>query len=65
MEPTAELRWLELKLGEIGPNHSTARIINGTNRAIVLQQKWIEVYAFNAGPVPDGKTEWRDIPIER
>lgn len=64
MEPTTELRWLELKCGEIGPNHPTARIINGTTRALVLQQKWVEAYAFNAGHVPDGKIEWRDIPIE-
>lgn len=64
MEPTMELRWLELKCGEIGHNHPTARIINGTNKALVLQQKWVEVYAFNAGRVPDGKVEWRDIVIE-
>jgi hypothetical protein len=63
MEPTNEFRWLELYCGDIWPNHPTAQIINGTNRAIVLQQKFVESYAFNGGPVPDGKQEWRDIHI--
>lgn len=64
MEPTNEFRWLELQCGAIGMNHPTARVVTGTNRALVLQQKWVESFAFNRGKVPDGKVEWRDIIIE-
>ena len=63
MEGTNEFRWLQFRLGDTDERHPTARIIDGTNYAIVLQQKWVESYAFNGGPVPDGKHEWRDIPI--
>jgi hypothetical protein len=62
MKPTNELRYLQFIGGKI--QHPTAQLIAGTNLSIVLQQKWIEVYAFTGDRVPDGKEEWRDIPIE-
>ena len=64
MEPTTEFRYLQLQCGSIGMNHPTATVITGTNTALVLQQKWVKVFAFNGGRIPDSKSEWRDIKIE-
>ena len=61
MKPTKLFRWLKIHEDHIDQIGIRAQ---DTNFFYVLQQKWVEEYAFNGGPVPGGKEEWRNIPVE-
>jgi len=56
--PTAELRILELPMGQMGSTHPAGYSPWADSRvARVLQQKWISDYVGEE-PV------WRDVPLE-
>jgi hypothetical protein len=64
MMPTAKMRWLRLRAGEIVQNHPSAMPWGDTGLYLVLQQFWIpetdepdDYKAHDAG-------EWRDLRIE-